>query len=79
MPSGLVVTKAKSLSVPFREHIPQAIGEMYACAATLALVPFAYTHIHPQLTALLQEGCHSRGPDGRRQMDFPCPRYEPQG
>ena len=40
--SGLVVTEAKSFSrAPTRlqDHIPQAIGEMYACAKALGLVP----------------------------------------
>jgi hypothetical protein len=39
--SGLVVTEAKSSRVPthLRDHIPQAVGEMYACAKALGLVP----------------------------------------
>lgn len=42
MPSGLVVTGAKSISVPLEDHIPQAVGEMYACAKSLVLVPSLY-------------------------------------
>jgi len=40
--SGLVVTEAKSSSrapTHLRDHIPQAIGEMYACAKALGLAP----------------------------------------
>jgi len=35
MPAGLVVTEAKSSMMTIEDHIPQAVGEMYACAKSL--------------------------------------------
>ena len=47
--SGLVVTEAKSSRAPthLRDHMPQAVGEMYACAKALGLVPSQPMHLIP--------------------------------
>ncbi len=53
--SGLVVTEAKSSSrapTHLRDHVPQAVGEMYACAKALGLVP----SLSMQLIALNNHG-----------------------
>ena len=40
-PTGLAVTEAKSVDEDktFQDHIPQAVGEMFACAKALGSVP----------------------------------------
>jgi hypothetical protein len=43
MPSGFFVAEAKIDSVNLMEHLPQTVGEMFACAKKLKYCPFQKT------------------------------------
>ena len=51
-PAGLVVTEAKSFTMRLEDHIPQAVGEMYACAKSLGSVPLPLSGLSFMTTTL---------------------------